>query len=499
MKIKRPFASVILLGALAALPTMAQNAPFQGGYPTPDAAQKLRAAADLNRAIHAYRIFYPTVSGAALFKGNGKVGVIPNKVFGTLDSQPKHVGFTLNSDTPYAPLLLDLKDGPMVVEMPAGPLICIAMDLNQRWVADMGLPGPDAGKGGRHLLLPPGYKGEVPPGYHTATSTTYRMLVGVRSLPVGGDVPAAIERIKTVKVHPLNPSPDWTEPKWLDLTPLPQDTTPLAWENNLQFWQELHEVVESEPPYEGYRNDYGDLAELGIAKGKPFAPDGRMKRILEQAAQMGCAEMRVESFADDRPDRVVWPDRQWEWAALRFEDGDFDAPNYADTYARDKWFFQAIGASPAMFRRNAGAGSLYWLGLHDKTGAYVDGGKTYKLTVPQPVPGKLFWSVTIYDADTRSQVQTDQGKAALRSMFELKDKAAEKSLDLYFGPQAPTGHDGEWIKTIPGKGWFAYFRIYGPEQAAFNGTWKPGDFEALPNQPLQPTGAPTGRVRGPQP
>jgi hypothetical protein len=301
----------------------------------------------------------------------------------------------------------------------------------------------------------------------------------VRSLPVGGDVTAAIERIKTVKVHPLKPSPGWTEPTWLDLTPPPQDTTPLAWENNLQYWQVLHEVVDAEPAFALYRDHYGELAALGIAKGQPFAPDARMQRILEQAAQMASAQMRVESFADRRPDRVVWKDRQWEWAALRFEDGDFNAPNYADTYARDKWYFQAIGSSPAMFRRDAGAGSLYWLGLRDKAGVYLDGAKTYKLTVPQPVPGKLFWSVTVYDAETRSQVQTDQGKAALGSMFELKGKAAEKSVDLYFGPQASASHEGEWIKTSPGKGWFVYFRIYGPEPPAFDGSWKPGDFEAV--------------------
>jgi len=100
-------------------------------------------------------------------------------------------------------------------------------------------------------------------------------------------------------------------------------------------------------------------------------------------------------------------------------------------------------------------------------------------TVPQPVPGKLFWSVTVYDTDTRSQVQTDQEKAALRSLFELKGKE-QPTLDLYFGPTAPAGHESEWIKTIPGKGWFVYFRIYGPGPAAFDGSWKPGDFEQVP-------------------
>jgi hypothetical protein len=116
--------------------------------------------------------------------------------------------------------------------------------------------------------------------------------------------------------------------------------------------------------------------------------------------------------------------------------------------------------------------------LRDATGAYVDGGKTYKLNVPLPVPGKLFWSVTLYDPQTRSEIATDQNKAALRSLFELKGKTGS-SVDLYFGPNTPAGHENEWIKTIPGKGWFCYFRIYGPDKPAFDGTWKPADFELV--------------------
>ena len=99
--------------------------------------------------------------------------------------------------------------------------------------------------------------------------------------------------------------------------------------------------------------------------------------------------------------------------------------------------------------------------------------------MPLPVPGKLFWSVTVYDTESRSQIQTDQKKAALRSLFDLKDLGGAKSVDLYFGPKAPAGQDGRWIQTVPGKGWFTYFRIYGPESVAFDGTWKPGDFEEV--------------------
>src|SRR5262249_23273077 len=181
-----------------------------------------------------------------------------------------------------------------------------------RWIADMGLPGPDAGKGGKHLLLPPGYQGETPAGYHAATATSYRVIAAVRTLPVGGDVPAAIERLRSVKVHPLNPSSSWTDPTWTDMTPRPQDTTPPAWEANFQYCQVLYEVLNSGPPLEASRAHYGELAALGIAKGQPFEPDARMKGILERAAKLGCAQMRVESFADRRPDRVVWHDRQWQ-------------------------------------------------------------------------------------------------------------------------------------------------------------------------------------------
>jgi hypothetical protein len=304
------------------------------------------------------------------------------------------------------------------VELPEGPLIGVANDLNFRWVIDMGLPGPDAGKGGKHIILGPAYKAEVPAGYYSGQATTNRVFLIVRSLPLKGDLKAALERIQTVKIQPLNPPARWA-PKWINVTEESFDATPLQWENNLRFWEELHKIIDTEPPYEPYRIYYGELAALGIVKGQPFAPDARMKRILKQAAETANAQMRVQSFADRRPDRIVWQDRKsWEWATLRPENGTFDAPTYTDVDAREEWFFQATFESPAMFRRKAGGGSVYWLGARDKSGAYLDGGKTYKLSVPVPVPAKLFWSVTVYDAETRSEIQTKQDRAALRSLYE---------------------------------------------------------------------------------
>ena len=223
----------------------------------------------------------------------------------------------------------------------------------------------------------------------------------------------------------------------------------------------------------------GMLATIGIVKGQPFSPSPRMSGILLRAAMTGRDQMLVSAFASNRPDRRTWDDRRWQWVGLVPGAAQFETPMGLDLEARDRWFVQAIVTSPAMFRRAPGAGSLYWLAARDAAGAYLDGGKSYKLTVPQPVPDKLFWSVTVYDARTRSEVQTDQDKAALRSMFELKDVSTTEPTELYFGPTTPAGHEGQWIKTIPGKGWFAYLRIYGPEKAAFDGSWKPGDFEEV--------------------
>jgi hypothetical protein len=479
MRVPTPVAAALLLTLGSDVPAQPSDRyEFKGGYPTEQTVLEAYDSLDLNRAISTYRFFYPTVSGAAVFQGTAKAGVEVNKKFGYMDTQPRHVGYTLNSDTPYGAVLLDLKIGPMVIELPPGPLLGAALDINQRWIADMGIPGPDAGKGGKHLILPPGYKSQVPSRFHVGRATSLRVVGGMRSLPEKGDVAGAVERLKSIKVYPLKKPAGWTDPTWFDMTPQPQDTSPHSFEESLEYWRVLHRVVNDEPPLEDSRMQYGDLAALGIAKGQPFDPDAHMTSILERAARIGSAQMRAESFADRRADRVVWRDRQWQWASLRFENGSFDTAAYRDSYAIDKWFYQAIAASPAMFRRDTKAGSLYWLGLRDRSGAYLDGGKTYRLGVPLPVPARLFWSVTVYDAETRSQVQTDQGKAALRSLFELKELSGE-SVDLYFSPQAPAGHEGRWIKTIPGRGWFVYFRIYGPQGPAFDGKWKPGDFEEV--------------------
>jgi Uncharacterized conserved protein len=477
---------LLMLFQSIAFAKMETDYKFNGGYPTEATVQQAYDDSDLIRAIQAYKFFFPTVSLEGTWQGNLKKGVVPNKVFAIMEANPKQVVFTPNSDTPYAGLALDLGQGPLVVEVPPGAVMGAVNDLNQRWVMDLGIPGPDAGKGGKHLLVPPGYTGKTPDGYYVGKPTTTRVLTLIRVIPKNGDNEGAINTIKSVKVYPLNRSNDWKDPSWVKLND--GDFTPLAWEKNISYWTVLADVINKEPVYEAYRPYYGDLAELGIVKGKSFKPDARMKAILEKAAVIANEQMRVQSFADRSKERLAWADRKWEWAVLRPENGTFDAPTYKDLAARSKWFYQAQIESPAMFRRNEDAGSLYWLGTRDKSGAFLNGSKTYKLTVPLPVPAKLFWSVTVYDTETRSEIQTDQNVAALRSLYELKT-AQGKSVDLFFGPQAPADKSAFWIKTNPNKGWFVYFRIYGPEKNAFNGNWKPQDFQEVSPRDMKLIGA----------
>lgn len=456
------------------------NYTFEGGYPIPDTARAIYDEADLNRAVQAYRFFYPSVSGLALFEGNVRAGAVANQVFGVLDARPRHLGFTLNSDTPYGNIPLDLHAGPMLLELPPGPLLGTVLDLNQRWIADFGLGGLDAGQGGQYVLLPPGYEGaSIPSGPLVVRSSTFRTLVGVRALPLNGDTREAVELIRAIKVRPVEPPAGFAEPIWIDMSTEPQDTTPLVWENDLGYWEALHTIIETEPAQEPFRSNYGELAALGLAKGRSFDPDVRMKRILIQAARLGNALMRVQAFADRRPERLVFGDRLWEWVGLTPSSGSFETANFTDLVAREAWFFQATGASPSrLLRKHGESSALYWLGLRDTSGAYLDGGKSYKLVIPTPVPC-LFWSVTVYDAQTRSQIETTQGKAALRSQFELIGKEGASSLELHFGPEPPPGKERPWIKTLPRKGWFAYLRLYGLQKPALSGNWKPGDFEQV--------------------
>ena len=484
----------VLASALAAISSQAQTAQsspygFERSYPAVGMVDRVHDASALRRAIEAYKFFYPTVSSEALWQELLAAGAKINDRSLIMLSTPRQVfPTTADSDTPYAMGGFDLSTtGPLVVEMPAGPLVGFLNDAHMRWVHDLGRPGQDKGEGGRHLILPPGFAGEVPQGYFVGRAEAKNVRLFIRSSPVRGDVAQAIRSFDAVRIYPLSAARRRPVHQFFDTSrqtdrhmyfPL------LAWKDSFEYWQQLKKVIDEETVISEFRPMYGMLASVGIVKGQPFAPDARMREILSVAARTAVEEMRTLNYANRIPDRIYWSDRKWELLIVRSTTREYDgfgAPSFIDFDARGYFSFQAWATSPAMGMQTEGPSSMYSMYLaayRDSTGALLDGGKTYKLTIPQPVPADHFWSTTLYDVDSRSQIATVQNKAVPSSRYSFQ-LDPDRSLDLYFGPTAPVGKEAQWVKTIPGKGWFNYFRIYGPQAAAFDGRWKLPDIELV--------------------
>jgi hypothetical protein len=240
-------AGALLAGLASGRPAQDAPYPFKDGFPTPEGTKKAHDDADYQRAVTAYRFWYPTVSCEGIFNGNREQGLKDNEDMTIMAAGPRQVAFTANSDTPYGAGTLDVKDGPYVIELPAGPLIGLADDHNQGWILDMGLPGPDGGKGGKHLILPPNYKEEPPRGYFVGRSASNKVLIAVRSLPVKGDARGAMDALRSIKVYPLATAANPKLLKFVDTSEKAMDLTCLRWEDNLEYWKKLHEVIDAEP------------------------------------------------------------------------------------------------------------------------------------------------------------------------------------------------------------------------------------------------------------
>jgi hypothetical protein len=242
-----------------------------------------------------------------------------------------------------------------------------------------------------------------------------------------------------------------------------------------EYWERLADTINQEPVDERDRFFHAMLMPLGIQKGKPFKPDERQKKILTDAAELGFLMAQTISMAPRLNNAASYPGTRWEWVVTM--NPNQESEHYSQLDERTDYTFEAITMAEGMVKPLVGAGSQYMSAAKDKNGEWLEGGKNYRLCVPADVPVKEFWSVTVYDNMTRSMVQTDTNKAALSSYDKLKVNS-DGSIDLYFGPQAPQGKESNWVKTSPGKGWFTYFRWYGPTQAFFDKTWTLPDIQA---------------------
>jgi hypothetical protein len=145
---------------------------------------------------------------------------------------------------------------------------------------------------------------------------------------------------------------------------------------------------------------------------------------------------------------------------------------------RASWFYEAVGAGPAMAPKRPGPSSAYLGAYKDKAGQWLDGGTLYRLRVPPNPPIKLFWSVTVYDVDTRALILNEQKICDRSSRMDLR-RNEDGSVDIYCGPKAPAGFEKNWIPTVPSKNWFAYFRFYQPTETYFDRSWPLPDFEQV--------------------
>jgi hypothetical protein len=456
---------------------------FFDGLPTAATADLLHEHLAFIRGVEAFLNGVPAASLEALRRGMVGLGALTSQqcvIFDQLmDSNPLFL--TGNTDTVYASAILDLdRDGATVVEVPPG---CGPGTVNDAWfrfVVDMGAPGPDRGHGGRYLILPPDHEGDVPEGYFTVTSPSYTNWLILRGLLVDGrpDTAAGIFR-EGLRVYPLAAA---AHPPVMQFVSGSGRNVNTIHANDATFYEELHSVIDREHLDVVDAETRGLLASVGIRKGHPFAPDERMAGILKDAAAVGNATARSLFFRPRDPDAYIY-DNGSHWKT-GFVGGDYrwltdDGAGGRNLDARTYFFYVATVNTPAMALKMVGVGSQYAILDVDRDNDYLDGARTYRLTIPADPPAKDFWSVVAYDPQSRSELRTSQPYPSKNSAKDRLEKNDDGSVDLYFGPSAPKGRETNWIQTAPRKGWFIVLRLYGPLEPWFDQTWRPGELDQV--------------------
>jgi hypothetical protein len=451
---------------------------FVDGFPDKATAGILYDNLDFMRGVDAFLNAMPGASAEAIRVGIAGQGVVDNQTILIFeDLMDSHSLFlTGNTESIYNLMWLDTKAGPLVIETP--PNILGMIDSHWfEYVGDVGNAGPDRGKGGKYLLLPPGYQGEIPDGYFVLRSETYGNLFFWRGFLKDGSTKTAVENTKKfAKVYLLSEAGNPPPMKLINGTGKEFNTIHA---NNFHFYEEVNNIVQYEPNEAYHPEVLGQLAAIGIEKGKPFAPDERMKKILTEAVAVGNATARTITFDARMKDAYYYPDSAW---FTGFVGGSYEflaQPGVRNLDARVLFHYYATGITPAMAIKRVGIGSQYAGATTDSERKPLDGSKTYKIHLPPNIPAKEFWSFVVYDNQTRSMLQTNQQFPSIGSDKKSLVINADSSVDVWFGPTAPKGHEANWVQTVPGKGWNVLLRLYGPLESWFDKSWKPGEFEIV--------------------
>lgn len=453
---------------------------YENGYPPQETVQKLYDEMDFQRACQAYMWSLPLVSAASIRHGLfNDLGAAYNDIViyeNFLDT--RSIWFTGNTTTIYATAMIDLaKDGPVVVDVPAGPT---AGMLNDYWWRTTGIGGlgPDKGNGGKFLILPPGYTKDLPKsGYFIVPSKMNDFMFFIRGMVINGDVPGASKMIEQCRIYTFSPKNNPNPNKYLHVSGKAINTIEPS---GLEYWKRLSEVINSNPVEERDRFYLAMLKPLGIEKDKPFEPDERQKKILEEGERVGHAMAQVNSYEPRIADAQVYPGKNWMnvFTMNTTEGKQQEAENYSQLDERLHYLYLGTWPAQAMNLSYPSGGQRYLECFKDKNGNWLTGSKNYKLHIPSNVPATQFWSISVYDNLTRSLTPNNENKAAITSYDKLKTNA-DGSIDLTFGPKTIEGLENNWIDTKSSKGWFVWFRFYGPTEPFFNKTWQLPDFEPM--------------------
>lgn len=476
-------ALVLACTFIGATQAQAQKAPplveklYNGNWPSDKEAQSLLDELYYQRAVHTYMTMIPALNVIGMRDGSEKAfGKGYNVLPIWKDRMDSRTWVpTPNADVIYSMSYLDLKEtGPLVVAAPA-KVIGMFTDFFQRTITDVGAIGPDRGRGGLYLLLPPGYKGHIPDGYFVFESSTYNVFLFFRTVLVPGkggpETGPAVATAEQTRIYPI-----WEVEKDIKPMEFPNASgkrVNMMYPIDSEFWTKLKGFVDYEPVEAITPEVRGVLASIGIIKGKPFNPTKKQKDLLKKAVDIA-PKMILAGRITPRTDKreLYYKDRNFvrAWVGATAE---FMQSNYLDVDVRAAFFQYAYSSAPAMVMRTIGAGSKYPVALRDNDGNILNGSNNYKFRLPAGIPAKAFWAVTAYNVTDGTMPETDQLMPS-RNGYENTVKSKDGSIDIYFGPKKPKGvSDTNFIKTVVGRDFLVCLRLYGADVAFFDQTWKP--------------------------
>jgi len=411
-----------------------------------------------------------------LTKTKGQVNQI---LYWSRPADSRNQTLTPNPDSIYFMSFYNTKDvGPIVVDVPPADTGSFAGNIVNVWqmpLEDAGPEGADKGKGGKYLILPPGYsyKGKPPAGYIVLQSDTYNGYVLLRSNLVShsdADIAKAVAYGKRARVYPLSQAANPSPTMFADASGTLFDSTIRY---DLSFFQLLDRVVQSEPWLQRDRAMIDQLKWIGIEKGKPFNPDAKMEQILKAAIR------EAQAWLEQRYDQgfpPFWPGSRWGLPAplemVKAQQTSYGDPNSYPIDARAVAYTYAfIGI------KRLGTAQFYLMTIKDKDGQPFDGANTYRLTVPSDAPVKQYWSATAYDRAKHTILNTP--KASRSSQIPDLQKNDDGSIDIYFGPNVPAGKEANWVPTVAGRQFEVMFRLYGRTKPLFEKTWVLPDIEEV--------------------